>query len=335
VGDQPCGTMQGVSERFDFTGDELGPAYAAAVEAIEAGDLVVLPTDTVYGVAADAFKADAVARLLGAKGRGRDMPPPVLISVVDTMDALATDIPEAGRKLCEAFWPGPLTVICHAQSSLMWDLGETQGTVALRVPDHENTRELLSRTGPLAVSSANLSGQPAALDVYDAERQLGDMVAVYLDGGTSSGVEPSTIVDLTGEMPHVVRVGALSVARLREVVRRISAPGDPAPEDEDEVEEVKPADIETADDKPADIETPDDKPADIETPDEKPADIETPDDKPADIDTPDDKPADIETPDDKSVDAADEKLAEHRLGDEKPVEDKIADDKPADVKPAE
>lgn len=174
--------MHCVSERYDFTGDELGPAYAAAVDAIEAGELVVLPTDTVYGLAADAFKAEAVQRLLDTKGRGRDMPPPVLISVVDTMDALATDIPEAGRELCKAFWPGPLTVICHAQTSLMWDLGETQGTVALRVPDQADTRELLSRTGPLAVSSANLSGQPAATDVYDAERQLGDAVAVYLDG---------------------------------------------------------------------------------------------------------------------------------------------------------
>ena len=264
--------MHCVSERFDFTGDELGPAYVAAVDAIEAGDLVVLPTDTVYGLAADAFKADAVQRLLDTKGRGRNMPPPVLISVVDTMDALATDIPAAGRQLCEAFWPGPLTVICHAQSSLMWDLGETQGTVALRVPDHENTRELLSRTGPLAVSSANLSGQPAATDVYEAERQLGDAVAVYLDGGESGRAEPSTIVDLTGEVPQVVRVGALSVTRLREVVRRISAPGDPAPEDE--IEDVKPVDEEPADDKPAD-----DKPAD----DEEPADDKPADEKPADV----------------------------------------------------
>ena len=212
------GTIHCVSERFDFTGDELVPAYRAAVDAIEAGDLVVLPTDTVYGIAADAFKADAVRRLLDAKGRGRDMPPPVLVSAVESLDALATDVSEAGRKLCAAFWPGPLTVICHAQGSLMWDLGDTQGTVALRVPDHENTRELLSRTGPLAVSSANLSGQPAALDVYDAEAQLLESVAVYLDGGEVTGGRPSTIVDLTGETPHVVRIGALSMAQIREIV---------------------------------------------------------------------------------------------------------------------
>ncbi|WP_238157216.1 L-threonylcarbamoyladenylate synthase [Kribbella sp. VKM Ac-2571] len=212
-----------MSERFDFTGDELAPAYRAAVDAIEAGDLVVLPTDTVYGIAADAFKADAVQRLLDAKGRGRDMPPPVLISVVESLDALATDVPDHGRKLCEEFWPGPLTVICHAQTSLMWDLGETQGTVALRVPDHENTRELLSRTGPLAVSSANKSGQPAALDVYDAEEQLGESVAVYLDGGEATGGQPSTIVDLTGDTPRVVRVGALTLDQLRAVVPEITS----------------------------------------------------------------------------------------------------------------
>lgn len=252
------GTIHSVSERFDFTGDELAPAYRAAVDAIEAGDLVVLPTDTVYGIAADAFKADAVQRLLDAKGRGRDMPPPVLISVVESLDALATDIPDGGRKLCEEFWPGPLTVICHAQTSLMWDLGETQGTVALRVPDHENTRELLSRTGPLAVSSANKSGKPAALDVYDAEEQLEDSVAVYLDGGEVSGGQPSTIVDITGDTPRVVRLGALSLAQLRAIVPEVTADDEPKPEDTteaqpDEAAEAKPED-------PAEVKADDAKP---------------------------------------------------------------------------
>nr|WP_202886517.1 L-threonylcarbamoyladenylate synthase [Kribbella sandramycini] len=265
------GTIRCVSERFDFTGDELAPAYRAAVDAIEAGDLVVLPTDTVYGIAADAFKADAVQRLLDAKGRGRDMPPPVLISVVESLDALATDVPEAGRKLCEKFWPGPLTVICHAQGSLMWDLGETLGTVALRVPDHENTRELLSRTGPLAVSSANKSGRTAALDVYDAEEQLGDSVAVYLDGDAVTGGETSTIVDITTDTPRVVRLGAITLAQLREVVPEVAA-------DDEKPAEEKPADEKPADEKPTEAvaeaskeEPPkaDEKPTD---PDVRPAD---------------------------------------------------------------
>ncbi|WP_405060794.1 L-threonylcarbamoyladenylate synthase [Kribbella sp. NBC_01505] len=294
-----------MSERFDFTGDELAPAYRAAVDAIEAGDLVVLPTDTVYGLAADAFKSDAVQRLLDAKGRGRDMPPPVLISVVESLDALATDIPDAGRKLCEKFWPGPLTVICHAQGSLMWDLGETQGTVALRVPDHENTRELLSRTGPLAVSSANKSGQPAAMDVYDAEEQLGDSVAVYLDGGEVTGGEPSTIVDITTETPRVIRLGALSLAQLREVVPEVTAEDAPAEAPTDE----KPAEG-VADEKPAEV-VAEDKPVDAPV-DEKPADDEQVEDVPA-VPAVDEKPTEpvvgaskqVEKPSDPDVRPAD------------------------------
>ena len=289
------GTIHSVSERFDFTGDELAPAYRAAVDAIEAGDLVVMPTDTVYGLAADAFKADAVQRLLDAKGRGRDMPPPVLISVVESLDALATDIPDNGRKLCEEFWPGPLTVICHAQTSLMWDLGETQGTVALRVPDHENTRELLSRTGPLAVSSANKSGQPAALDVYDAEEQLGESVAVYLDGGEATGGQPSTIVDLTGDTPRVVRVGALTVDQLRAVVPEVATEADESPA------EAKPVEDDPAEDKPAD---------------EKPVE-----DKPVE-----DEPAEDKLAEDKLVE---DELAEDKSADEKPAEDKpVVEDGP-------
>ncbi len=232
--------MHVVSERFVFSGDDVWAAYSAAVDAILDGQLVVFPTDTVYGIAADAFKPDAVQRLLDAKGRGRDMPPPVLISAVETLDALATSVSETGRKLCEAFWPGALTVICHAQTSLMWDLGETKGTVALRVPDHENTRELLSRTGPLAVSSANVSGQPAATDVYDAERQLGESVRVYLDGGPVSDAAenalPSTIVDLTGDVPRVVRLGAISLEQLREVAPDVVGPEDAKPAQESAAE---------------------------------------------------------------------------------------------------
>ncbi len=226
--------MRVVSERFVFSGDDVWAAYSAAVDAVLDGQLIVFPTDTVYGIACDAFKPEAVQRLLDAKGRGRDMPPPVLISAVESLDALATSVSESGRTLCEAFWPGALTVICHAQTSLMWDLGDTKGTVALRVPDHENTRELLSRTGPLAVSSANVSGSPAATDVYEAERQLGESVRVYLDGGpiadSAENTLPSTIVDLTGDVPYVVRQGAISLEELRKVAPEvIGADGEPAP----------------------------------------------------------------------------------------------------------
>jgi len=194
-----------------------GPAIDEAVNAISRGGLVVLPTDTVYGIGADAFDEEGVAGLLAAKGRGRQMPPPVLVGEIATLDGLATDVPDDARRLVEAFWPGGLTVILRAQPSLQWDLGDTGGTVALRMPDHPAALALLKRTGPLAVSSANKSGSPAALDVADAERQLGDSVAVYLDGGQAPGGVASTIVDATGPTLRVVREGAVTLEALREV----------------------------------------------------------------------------------------------------------------------
>ncbi len=193
-------------------------AIEAATLAVRRGDLVVMPTDTVYGLAADAFSHEAVRSLLAAKGRGREMPPPVLISAVTTLDALASDVPEFGRALAEAFWPGPLTLVCRQQSSLMWDLGETRGTVAVRMPDHPVALALLERTGPLAVSSANLTGLPAATDADAAEEMLGDVVAVVVDAGASPGGEASTIVDVTGDRPRILRLGALSTAALDEVL---------------------------------------------------------------------------------------------------------------------
>jgi tRNA threonylcarbamoyl adenosine modification protein (Sua5/YciO/YrdC/YwlC family) len=194
-----------------------GPAIDQAVHAIARGELVVLPTDTVYGVGCDAFDAAAVARLLAAKGRGRQMPPPVLIGDPRTLDGLAADVPPVVRDLVAAFWPGALTVICRAQPSLAWDLGETRGTVALRMPDSAPALALLRRTGPLAVTSANLTGRPAALTVAEAVAQLGSSVAIYLDGGPAPGGTASTIVDATGERPRVVRLGGLGVEELRRV----------------------------------------------------------------------------------------------------------------------
>ena len=194
-----------------------GPALDEAVNVLSRGGLVVLPTDTVYGIAADAFTPPAVQALLDAKGRGRQMPPPVLIGDVRTLDGLATDVPAGARALAEAFWPGGLTLIVRAQPSLAWDLGETRGTVALRVPDHETALALLRRTGPLAVSSANRTGSPAAVTAQDAYDQLGDSVAVYLDGGDAPGQVASSIVDATGPTLRLVRVGALSLEQLNEV----------------------------------------------------------------------------------------------------------------------
>lgn len=167
------------------------------------GELIVIPTDTVYGIACDAFSGAAVNRLLEAKGRDRSSPPPVLVPGLPTLDALAEDVPDAARTLVKAFWPGALTLILPARESLTWDLGDTHGTVALRMPAHPIALELLSETGPLAVSSANLSGQPAARTAAEALDALGDSVAVYLEAGEVGGAEldgrsnGSTIIDFT------------------------------------------------------------------------------------------------------------------------------------------
>jgi len=208
-----------VNERITPASDPTtwGPALDEAVNVLSRGGLVVLPTDTVYGIAADAFTPPAVQALLDAKGRGRQMPPPVLIGDVRTLDGLATDVHAGARALAEAFWPGGLTLIVRAQPSLAWDLGETRGTVALRVPDHETARALLRRTGPLAVSSANRTGSPAAVTAQEAYDQLGDSVAAYLDGGDAPGQVASTIVDATGPTLRLVRAGALSLEQLNEV----------------------------------------------------------------------------------------------------------------------
>jgi tRNA threonylcarbamoyl adenosine modification protein (Sua5/YciO/YrdC/YwlC family) len=208
-----------VSRRFPTTTpDELDLAVRAASRAVQRGGLVVLPTDTVYGIGADAFDPDAVKALLEAKGRGRDMPPPVLISAATTLDAIATDVPGYARALVDAFWPGPLTLVCTQQSSLQWDLGDTRGTVAVRMPDHDVAIELLERTGPLAVSSANLTGRSAATDAVQAEEMLGERVDIIVDAGEAPGKEASTIVDVTGPQGRVLRRGALSVEELNVVL---------------------------------------------------------------------------------------------------------------------
>ncbi|MFE2535219.1 L-threonylcarbamoyladenylate synthase [Streptomyces sp. NPDC059371] len=189
-----------------------------AASAVRRGELVVLPTDTVYGIGADAFTSEAVADLLDAKGRGRNMPTPVLIGSPNTLHGLVTDFSEMAWELVDAFWPGALTLVARHQPSLQWDLGDTRGTVAIRMPLHPVAIELLTEVGPMAVSSANLTGHPAPEDCDAAQGMLGDSVSVYLDGGPTPGIVPSSIVDVTGKVPVLLRAGALSAEELRKVV---------------------------------------------------------------------------------------------------------------------
>ncbi|MDR6976878.1 tRNA threonylcarbamoyl adenosine modification protein (Sua5/YciO/YrdC/YwlC family) [Streptomyces sp. 3330] len=189
-----------------------------AASAVRRGELVVLPTDTVYGIGADAFSSEAVADLLHAKGRGRNMPTPVLIGSPNTLHGLVTDFSEMAWELVDAFWPGALTLVAKHQPSLQWDLGDTRGTVAVRMPLHPVAIELLTEVGPMAVSSANLTGHPAPENCDYAQEMLGDSVSVYLDGGPTPGNVPSSIVDVSREVPLLLREGAISADELRKVV---------------------------------------------------------------------------------------------------------------------
>lgn len=231
-----------MSERFNLA-FEAEQGYAAAAAALADGQLVVLPTDTVYGIAADALQPAAVQALLDAKQRGRDMPPPVLIAEAAMLRALAADVPVEVDALINRFWPGPLTLIMKAQSSLRMDLGVAAGTIAVRVPANDHARTLLRRTGPLAVSSANTSGKPPATSVDAAQAQLEDSVAVYLDGGPTPGPTASTIIDLASTAAgRIVRTGLLSHAELAAVLPKLADQqvGDLAP---DVAPETEPASV--------------------------------------------------------------------------------------------
>ncbi len=217
-----------MSARYDCADAQQREAgIAAAVTAVQHGGLVVLPTDTVYGIGGDAFTPSSVTALLAAKGRGRNMPPPVLVGSVRAAAALTESLGAFGQDLLDEFWPGPLTLVFRATPTLKWDLGDTLGTVAVRMPLHPVALDLLRRTGPMAVSSANRHGSAAATTAEEAESQLGDAVSVYLDGGPCADSVPSTILDLTGTVPRMLRAGALSIDRLRKVVPVIDLPSPP------------------------------------------------------------------------------------------------------------
>lgn len=225
------GTLEHVSEFLDVTSSDdeaCAEAIQSAVASLRSEQLVVFPTDTVYGIAADAFSPEAVQALLAAKQRGRDMPPPVLLPSARTAPGVAMDIPDEAANLMTEFWPGPLTLVLHAQPSLQWDLGDTQGTVALRVPNHDVALDVLEKTGPLAVSSANVSGGKAARSAGQAAAAFGDAVEVYLDGGPCNDGPASTIVDCTRQPFRVLREGAIPTSTLQATVPSLMGLAAPA-----------------------------------------------------------------------------------------------------------
>lgn len=208
-----------MSARFDCADPaQRAAGVAEAAASLRKGELAVFPTDTVYGVAADAFTPLAVSALQAARGSGRHAPPAVLAGTARAAAALADDLSQSAKDLIEEFWPGALTLVCRASRTLTWDLGEARGTVAVRMPLQAVALELLRDVGPLAVSTASRTGEPPAVTAAEAEAQLGLSVAVYLDGGPCPGPVASTIVDVTGPVPRLLRRGAIPVSRLRRVV---------------------------------------------------------------------------------------------------------------------
>ena len=182
---------------------------ARAGRYVSDGRILVVPTDTVYGIGCAADNPEAVAAVLAAKGRGRQMPPPVLVASVDAIDLLCVDVPDAARTLARAFWPGGLTLILRARPDLGWDLGETGGTIGVRMPNQDALLRLLRDFGPMAVTSANLTGQPPATSVEAAIGYFGARVGAYLDGGPTQGSTASSIVDFAHDAPRALRLGTI------------------------------------------------------------------------------------------------------------------------------
>lgn len=196
---------------------------AAAVDAAKSGELVVFPTDTVYGVGADAFTPHAVRALHSARGMDQQVAPPVLVGSRHTLDGLVYSLPKAARELADAFWPGALTILVEHSPSLQWDLGETDGVVAVRMPLHPVALEVLREVGPMAVTTANKVGAGAPITAEEAREQLEYSVRVYLEAGQAADPAPSTVVDVTGDVPRVMRVGSIPWEKLRDVVPDIAA----------------------------------------------------------------------------------------------------------------
>jgi L-threonylcarbamoyladenylate synthase len=194
-------------------------------EIVARGGLLVLPTDTLYGVGCDPFNASAVQALFAAKGRGRDLPLPVLVHNWRQAIGLVEEVTEQAQALIAAWWPGPLTLVFREAAGIGWDLGDSQGTVAVRMPKQTFALALIQRTGPLAVSSANRSGEPSPRTMPGIVEQLGDQVGVFFDAGAASDGPASTIVDLSGTRPRMLREGAIPAAEIERVLEEPLADG--------------------------------------------------------------------------------------------------------------
>ena len=191
-------------------------AVERAVAALQAGELVVLPTDTVYAVVADAFQTGATQRLLGAKRRGREFPLSLLIRNPRQVIGLAREVPETAERLMASYWPGPVALVLPEQPDMPWELGNTGGAVTLRMPAHDFLLAVAAEVGPLACSAANRRGELSPTTVEEAELQMDGAVELFIDAGPSAPAM-TTIVDCTRDEVHVLREGLVSTGDVRRV----------------------------------------------------------------------------------------------------------------------
>ena len=191
-------------------------AIPRALEILRAGGLIAFPTDTVYGLGALAFDQTAIESIYLAKDRPLEKAIPILIADVEDLDKVARDIPDLARRLAARFWPGPLTLVVPKRADLPAAVSATN-TVGVRVPDHDAARALLRAAGPMAVSSANLSGRESPRTVSEVIRQLNGRIPLVLDGGETRGGVPSTVVDVTGAQPVILRAGPVTLEQIKSI----------------------------------------------------------------------------------------------------------------------
>jgi L-threonylcarbamoyladenylate synthase len=209
-----------ISRRVAADSDEV---LDIAQEVLERGELIVYPTDTLYAVGGKAMDGRVAAAVRRAKGRPDDKPLPVIVANLEQLRQIASPLPRGLTTLCDRFWPGPLTLVLSAARAIPEALTSGTGRMAVRIPALALARQLCERAGPLIATSANCSGEPAATTCDEALRAMGQFVALAIDGGAAVETRPSTVVDLTGENPRLVRAGAVGWETV------LSALGEPHP----------------------------------------------------------------------------------------------------------
>ncbi|MGQ9456638.1 MAG: L-threonylcarbamoyladenylate synthase [Armatimonadota bacterium] len=194
-------------------------AIETAAEAIRSGELVIFPTETVYGLACDAINESAIERVFDAKGRDKKHPLPVQIASVTDLSRVASRIPEIAFKLAERFWPGPLTLVLPKSEHISFKITGSTETIGIRIPDHPVALAILNRVRiPIIATSANITGQNPPITAQEAIASIGEKVAVVLDAGECKIRVPSTVLDVSVTPPHILRVGAISVDEIRDII---------------------------------------------------------------------------------------------------------------------